>query len=453
MLAHFICRRDGHMPHSQSRALLNERKQTVCAVRGSLFFVGIVRNVRGDWQAGRCCLCVKGDAFLWYNKHTQYYGSLMEASDHTRHSEEERRVKIRDIRIGIIAIPLKTPFKTALRRVDAAEDLIVQVRTDDGAVGYGNAPATVVITGDSHESVAAAVIHTIGPALIGRDIDDREDILQAIQHAMVHNTSAKAALDIAVHDLFAQKYGMPLHRFFGGAASRIVSDLTVSVNAPSVMAADAQKAAAAGYRHIKVKVGLDSEEDFRRVQAVRTAVGPAIALRLDANQGWKPKEAVRLIRRMEDAGLDIELVEQPVAAWDIDGLKMVTDSVDTDIMADESAFDVHDVFRLLSLRACDLINIKLMKAGGLGPAAKMAAMAESAGVGCMMGCMLESKVGITAAAALSAGQPVFVKNDLDAADLMAEDPVQGGISYDKNELVLSDRPGLGIVHIAGWREL
>lgn len=362
-------------------------------------------------------------------------------------------MKIRDIRIGIIAIPLKTPFKTALRRVDAAEDLIVQVRTDDGAVGYGNAPATVVITGDSHESVAAAVTHTIGPALIGRDIDDREDILQAIQHAMVHNTSAKAALDIAVHDLFAQKYGMPLHRFFGGAASRIVSDLTVSVNEPSVMAADAQKAAAAGYRHIKVKVGLDSEEDFRRVQAVRTAVGSAIALRLDANQGWKPKEAVRLIRRMEDAGLDIELVEQPVAAWDIDGLKMVTDSVDTDIMADESAFDAHDVFRLLSLRACDLINIKLMKAGGLGPAAKMAAMAESAGVGCMMGCMLESKVGITAAAALSAGQPVFVKNDLDAADLMAEDPVQGGISYDKNELVLSDRPGLGIVHIAGWREL
>lgn len=362
-------------------------------------------------------------------------------------------MKIKDIRIGRISMPLKTPFKTALRRVDAAEDLIVQVIADDGSVGYGNAPATVVITGDSHESVAAAVSCTIGPKLIGRDIDDREDILQTIQQSMVHNTSAKAALDIAVHDLFGQRYGIPLHRFFGGAASRIVSDLTISVNAPDVMAADAQQAVAAGYRHIKVKVGLNAREDFRRVQAVRGAVGPDVAVRLDANQGWKPKEAVRLIRRMEDAGLNIELVEQPVAAWDIEGLKLVTDSVGTDIMADESAFSLHDVFRLLSMRACDLINIKLMKAGGLGPAAKMAAMAEGAGVGCMMGCMLESKVGITAAAALSAGQAVFIKNDLDAADLMAADLVRGGVSYEKNELVLPDRPGLGILGIDGWKEL
>jgi L-alanine-DL-glutamate epimerase-like enolase superfamily enzyme len=207
------------------------------------------------------------------------------------------------------------------------------------------------------------------------------------------------------------------------------------------------------YRHIKVKVGLDGAEDFRRVQAVRQAVGPDISIRLDANQGWKPKEAVRLIRRMEDAGLDIELVEQPVAAWDFEGLKQVTDHVDTDVMADESAFSLRDVFRLLSMRACDLINVKLMKAGGLGPAAKIAALAESAGVGCMMGCMLESKVGITAAAALSAGRTVFVKNDLDAADLMASDPVEGGISYEANELVLPERPGLGITGVKGWKEL
>ena len=362
-------------------------------------------------------------------------------------------MKIQDIRVGKVSIPLKTPFKTALRRVDTAEDLIVQVRADDGSVGYGNAPATVVITGDSHESVAAAILHTIGPKLVGRDIDDREAILQAIQSAMVHNTSAKAALDMAVHDLFGQRYGMPLHRFFGGARCRVVSDLTVSVNEPTVMAADARRAVAAGYRHIKVKVGLDGAEDFRRVQAVRQAVGPDISIRLDANQGWKPKEAVRLIRRMEDAGLDIELVEQPVAAWDFEGLKQVTDHVDTDVMADESAFSLRDVFRLLSMRACDLINVKLMKAGGLGPAAKIAALAESAGVGCMMGCMLESKVGITAAAALSAGRTVFVKNDLDAADLMASDPVEGGISYEANELVLPERPGLGITGVKGWKEL
>ena len=359
-------------------------------------------------------------------------------------------MKITAIEIGKIAIPLKTPFITALRRVDVAEDLVVKVYTDDGHVGYGNAPATVVITGDSHQSVAGAIKNVIGPKLTGMDIDDRDLILETIQRAMVHNTSAKAALDIAVHDLFGQRYGMPLYRFFGGRRQRIASDLTISVNPPDVMAADAVKAVQAGYHHVKLKVGIDSTVDFERVAAIRKAVGNDIAIRLDANQGWKPKEAIRLIRAMEDANLAIELIEQPVRAADFEGLKQVTDHVDTPIMADESAFSPTDVFRLLSMRACALINIKLMKAGGLGPASKIAAMAEAAGVECMMGCMVECKIGITAAAALSAGTAVITKNDLDAADLMAADPIHGGITYDKDHLVLSELPGLGIQDIEGW---
>ena len=222
-------------------------------------------------------------------------------------------MKITAIEIGKIAIPLKTPFITALRRVDVAEDLVVKVHTDDGHVGYGNAPATVVITGDSHQSVAGAIKEVIGPKLIGMDIDDRDLILETIQGAMVHNTSAKAALDIAVHDLFGQRYGLPLHRFFGGRRQRIASDLTISVNPPDVMADDAVKAVQAGYHHLKLKVGIDSTVDFERVAAIRKAVGKDIAIRLDANQGWKPKEAIRLIRAMEDADLAIELIEQPVA--------------------------------------------------------------------------------------------------------------------------------------------
>ncbi len=362
-------------------------------------------------------------------------------------------MKIQDIQLGLLSVPLKTPFKTALRRVDTACDLIVKIITDDGAVGYGNAPATMVITGDSHASAAAAIQNVLAPQLIGRDVDDREDILQAIQHGMVHNTSAKAAVDIAVHDLFGQRYGMPLHRFFGGKTTRIASDLTISVNAPETMAADACRAVSAGYRALKLKVGLAVHDDFCRVQAIRQAVGPDVTIRLDANQGWRAKEAVRIIRRLEDAGLDIELIEQPVPAWDIEGLKLVTDHVETDIMADEAVFSPHDVLRLLHLRACDLINIKLMKAGGLYPAAQIAAIAAAAGMDCMMGCMLESKIGITAAASLSAGLSCIVKNDLDAADLMAADPVRGGIHYERDELVLPQAPGLGIQEIDGWQEL
>lgn len=353
-------------------------------------------------------------------------------------------MKITKIDVGFVEIPLKTPFKTALRRVDTAKDLIVKVMTDDGATGYGNAPATVVITGDSHASIAAAIKETIGPAIMGRDIRDREEICQLIQRSMVHNTSAKAAVDIAVHDLFGQYYGLPLWRFFGGKTNRITSDLTISVNDPAVMVEDAKKAVARGYTNLKLKVGVGAALDIARVKAIREAVGPDITIRLDANQGWRVKEAIQTIRKMEDMGLLIEFIEQPVAAADVDGLKAVTDHVDTPIMADEAAFSPRDVFRLIALRACDLINIKLMKAGGLMAAAQIAAMAQAMDMDCMMGCMLESKVGITAAASLSAGASAIVYNDLDAADLMAEDPFTGGITYDKNELIVSDAPGLGI---------
>ena len=362
-------------------------------------------------------------------------------------------MKIQQIKIGKVQIPLQTPFKTALREVYTAEDLIVKVIADTGETGWGNAPATVVITGDSHESVASAIQNTIAPKIIGLDIEERETICERIHTAMVHNTSAKAAVDIAVHDLFGQRYGLPLYRFFGGSCQRIASDLTISLNEPAVMVADAQKALAAGYRDLKLKVGNDPRLDIARVTAIRKAVGPDIRIRLDANQGWKPKEAVRTIRQLEDLGLDLELIEQPVKAYDFEGLKYVTDHVDTDIMADESAFSPQDIFRLLHMRACDLINIKLMKTGGLHNAAQVAAMASAAGVTCMMGCMLESKVGITAAAALSAGCSIIQKNDLDAADLLASDPVKGGIHYEKNELIVPDKPGLGIEAVEGWKEL
>ena len=358
-------------------------------------------------------------------------------------------MKITAIEIGKIAIPLKTPFITALRRVDVAEDLVVKVYTDDGHVGYGNAPATVVITGDSHQSVAGAVREVIGPKLIGMDIDDRDLILETIQGAMVHNTSAKAALDIAVHDLFGQRYGMPLYRFFGGRRQRIASDLTISVNPPDLMAADAVKAVQAGYHHLKLKVGIDSTVDFERVAAIRKAVGKDIAIRLDANQGWKPKEAIRLIRAMEDADLAIELIEQPVSAVDFEGLKQVTDHVDTPIMADESAFSPTDVFRLLSMRACDLINIKLMKCGGLTSALKIAALAEISGMECMIGCMLEAKVSVNAAVHLACAKKVITRVDLDGPVLCSEDPIDGGAVFNEKEITVSDAPGLGIKGIRG----
>ena len=362
-------------------------------------------------------------------------------------------MKIQEIQIGKVSIPLKKPFKTALRQVTSAEDIIIKVIANTGETGFGNAPPTAVITGDSQDSIIAAIRDTLGPKIIGLEIDNLEGIMTALDTGMLHNCSAKAALDIAVYDLFGKRYGLPLYKLFGGYCRSMETDLTISLNEPEEMVCDSLEAVAEGYTALKLKVGNDPALDIRRVQAIRDAVGPNVKIRLDANQGWNAKEAVRTIRRFEADGLDIELIEQPVKAHDFDGLKYVTDHVETDIMADESAFGPYEVFRLLSMRACDLVNIKLMKAGGLHNAVKIAHFAETMGVQCMMGCMLESKVGITAAASLAAGKRIVTRADLDAAVLLAEDPVVGGVSFDKNQLILSDAPGLGITEVLGWQQI
>ena len=362
-------------------------------------------------------------------------------------------MKISEIQIGKISIPLKKPFKTALRRVDSAEDIIVKVIADTGETGFGNAPPTAVITGDSQDSVVAAIRDTLGPRILGMDVENLEAIMTGLDAGMLHNHSAKAALDIAVHDLFGKRFGLPLYKFLGGFRAEMDTDLTISLNAPEEMVRDSLEAVSAGYTAIKLKVGGDVALDFERVKAIRSAVGDGVQIRLDANQGWSPKEAVRIIRRFEAEKLGIELIEQPVKAHDFDGLKYVTDHVETDIMADESAFGPLEVMRLLSMRACDLINIKLMKAGGLHNAVKIAGFAETMDVQCMMGCMLESKVGITAAACLAAGRRIVTRADLDAAVLLAEDPVVGGVSFAGNRLRLADAPGLGITDVQGWQPI
>jgi len=360
-------------------------------------------------------------------------------------------LKIKEIQIGKVSIPLKKPFKTALRQVDSAEDIIIKVIADTGEVGFGNAPPTAVITGDSQDSIIAAIRDTLGPKIIGMPIDNLEGIMAILDAGMLHNHSAKAALDIAVHDLFGKCFGLPLYKLFGGFRTSMETDLTISLNTPEEMVRDALEAVAQGYTALKLKVGNEPALDVLRVQAIRDAVGRAIKIRLDANQGWGAKEAVRIIQRFETDGLDIELVEQPVKAHDLEGLKYVTDRVATDIMADESAFGPFEVFQLLSLRACDLINIKLMKAGGLHNALKIVHFAETMDVQCMMGCMLECKIGITAAASLAAGKRIITRADLDAAVLLAKDPVVGGVSFYKNQLLIPDAPGLGITDIIGWQ--
>lgn len=353
-------------------------------------------------------------------------------------------MKITDVKIYGVSIPLIKPFKTALRVVNVLETNIIEIGTDTGEIGFGEASPTAVITGDTRGSIREAIEEYIFPAIKGMDVEDIENIMLKINKSMVKNSSPKAAVDMAVYDLFGKHFKMPLYKFFGGAKKEFQTDITISVKDPQEMAKDAIEYVGAGYDTLKLKVGIDSALDIQRVKAIRDAIGPDVKIRLDANQGWNAKEAVRSIRKMQDMGLDLELVEQPVPYYDIEGLKFVTENVEVPIMADEALFTAHDAVILLSTRSVDILNIKLMKAGGLYNAQKICSIAEASGVECMIGSMMESKVGITAAAHFTGGKMNITKADLDASTLLAEDPVDGGVIIKGNKIILNDGYGLGI---------
>lgn len=356
-------------------------------------------------------------------------------------------MKIRDIQIGEIKIPLKKPFKTALREVYTLENVIVRVETDTGNVGYGEAAITPVITGDTMGSIKWAVMEHIKPSLIGIDIENIEEIMNRIDSSLVGNSSSKAAVDMAIYDLYGQLYDVPVYKLLGGYRNKITTDITISVNDPEEMAQDSMEAIEKGYEIIKVKVGKDWKIDLLRLETIREAVGNKVDIRIDANQGWTSKEAVKVIRMMEDRDLDIELIEQPVKAYDIEGLKYVTENVDSLILADESVFSSQDALNIITNRAADMVNIKLMKTGGIHNALKICNIAETYGVECMLGCMMESKIGLTAACHLAGGKSIITKFDLDAPNLCAEDPVTGGAIYNESLIKLEDGLGFGFEEI------
>ena len=359
-------------------------------------------------------------------------------------------MKITDIQFGMLRVPLKTAFKTALRTVEQVEDIVVMVHTDTGHVGYGEAPATAVITGDTHGSIVDAIRHYISPRVVGEEVANLNRITRLIQGAMEKNSSAKAAVEIAVYDLWAQLYDAPLYKLLGGGDPVITTDITISVDTIDKMVADSIAAVDRGFDSLKIKVGKDIGVDVERIKAIHAAVENRALLRLDANQGWTAKQAVFAIRALEDAGVRLELVEQPVKARDLDGLRYVTQRVHTPIMADESVFGPTEVIDLIRLRAADIINIKLMKTGGLSNAIKIADICALHQVECMIGCMLETSISVAAAVHLAvARSDVITKVDLDGPSLCKFDPVDGGVLFNESEISISDAPGLGIRSIKG----
>lgn len=357
-------------------------------------------------------------------------------------------MKIESIRFGMLKVPLKTPFKTAMRTVSEIEDVVVIMKTDTGHTGYGSAPATAVITGETHGSIIEAISKIIAPGLIGREIEDLNGLTSRIQNSIVRNFSAKAATEIAIYDLFGQLYKAPLYKLLGGGDNTITTDITISVDYIDKMVEDTLQAIEQGFETLKIKVGKDPALDIERIKAIYAAVDERALIRLDANQGWTPKQTVFVLRALEESGVRLELVEQPVRGDDIKGMKYVTERINTPVMADESSFGPREAIELIHMRAADIINIKLMKTGGISNAVKIADITGTYGMDCMIGCMLESSIGVAAAAHIAvAKSSVITKVDLDTPALGLYDPVTSGVNFNGAEITITDAPGLGITNI------
>ena len=355
----------------------------------------------------------------------------------------------------MLRIPLRTPFKTALRTVAQVEDVVLRLHDSEGRVGHGSAPSTPQITGDTHASILAALRGRILPRLAGSGDAGLPGLLRAVRESCLDEVSAKAAAEVALHDLAAQSAGQPLFRFLGGERNALETDLTISVDALPKMLADVEEALARGFRALKIKLGKNAAEDIARVQSIHALVAGRASLRLDANQGWSAGQAIEVMRALESQGLRVELLEQPVAAADVEGLARVSAAIATPVMADESVFGVAQVGRLARLRAARIINIKLVKAAGIAPALAIADESRRLGLECMMGCMLEGPIGVAAAAHVAAARADVVSRvDLDGPSLCLHDPVVSNVCFDGPDIRLGEAAGLGIEPIDGleWLE-
>ncbi len=338
-------------------------------------------------------------------------------------------------------LPLKRPFRIAIGETRATETMFVRVSTDAGLSGMGEADCFRPVVGENQATAVAAGME-YARLLLGKDPVAINSRVAELRQFMPATPTARSAFDMALHDIAAQAAGMPLYAFLGGEKRSFQTDITVGLDTPEIMAAHAREIADRGLQAIKIKLGTQAAEDIARMRAIRAEIGDAIALRIDANQGWDRAAAMTVLDAI--APLGIEYCEQPVRAWDHAGMAAISARSPIPIMADESLFDDHDAFTLAAGGACQYLNIKLAKSGGLNTAMRINAVAEAAGFRCMVGCMTETRLALTAAAHLVSSRPNIAFADLDGADMLADDPVIGGMVYGENgAITLPDTPGLG----------
>jgi L-alanine-DL-glutamate epimerase-like enolase superfamily enzyme len=351
-------------------------------------------------------------------------------------------LEITQIRLYKLSVPLKEPFVISLGTIYTVENVIVVIDSSDGISGFGEASPFMTINGENQGTCFLVGQH-LAKTLKRKNPLDIESCVKAMDKIIYANTSIKSAFDIALHDIAAQYTRVPLFKFLGGKKNKIlITDYTVSIGDPQKMAMDALKIKEAGYPVIKVKLGDGKGPDVARITAIRKAIGKKIPVRIDANQGWNVKTAIKTLQALKDH--NIQFCEEPIPRWDFMNLKKVRKKSPIPIMADECCSDHHDAQRLIRLGACDMFNLKLGKSAGLLGAQKIIALAERENMTMQVGGFMESRITMTANAHLALCSKNILHCDFDTPLMFADDPVSGGILYkEKGVVEVPDTAGLG----------
>ena len=349
--------------------------------------------------------------------------------------------KIKSVRAYLAEIPLNKVFITSKKQYDILKFCIAELKTESGFTGYGETREVTQITGETAESIMAVIINRLAPVLPGKDPFDIERLHMEMDKAVCGNTAAKSAVDIALYDLMGQITGQPLYKLLGGRSQdNIQTSKAVGLGTLEQTLDEARELTAQGYKTLKLKTGIDPEAEIKMIRAVRQAVGPEIHLKLDANQGWSLPEAVKVLRAVEDE--QIQIVEQPLPAWDLKGSAELRRQVSAPIMLDEGVHSPHDVIRIIEAGAADMLNIKLAKTGGIFHALSIVSIAQAAGMACQIG-TLDTSIGSAAAAHLVLAKSNIRYAEINGPTRMKRDTAKG-LEFENGWVRVPELPGLGL---------